>query len=175
MIRFQLARKESVYLFKFLGKFKISKSFLIKSKNFQISISDCLLFLENFYFSAEIHVNVADVNEYIPEWTEQEYSGQIEEGEPGPEPILTVTAIDRDCSSAFGSVCQYTITSPDQPFRVDQNGNIISIAPLSTQESRSHVISVVATDCGGKESSPVLVTVTVLPKCHTAWTGDVFS
>jgi len=120
--------------------------------------------------SAEIHVNVADVNEYIPEWTEQEYSGQVEEGAPSSEPILTVTAIDRDCSSAFGSICQYTITSPDQPFRVDQHGNINTIAPLSTQESRSHVISVVATDCGGKESSPVLVTVTVLPKCHTAWT-----
>ena len=24
----------------------------------------------------------------------------------------------------------------------------------------------------GRESSPVLVTVTVLPKCHTAWTGQ---
>ena len=24
----------------------------------------------------------------------------------------------------------------------------------------------------GRESSPVLVTVTVLPKCHTAWTGE---
>jgi len=120
--------------------------------------------------SAEVHVTVTDVNEYIPEWTEQEYSGQVEEGEPSSQPILTVTATDRDCSVTFGSICQYSITSPDQPFHVDKHGVISSTGPLFSQESRSHVISVVATDCGGKESSPVLVTITVLPKCHTAWT-----
>ena len=40
------------------------------------------------------------------------------------------------------------------------------------RESNLHVLSVVATDCGGKESSPVLVTITVLPTCSTEWTGN---
>ena len=44
---------------------------------------------------------------------------------------------------------------------------------LGFRESVRHVVSVVATDCGGKESSPVLVTVTVPPACSTAWTGTV--
>ena len=113
---------------------------------------------------------VKDVNEYIPEWSEEEYSGQVEEGELA-ESILKVSASDRDCSPTFGDICQYTISSPDQPFHVDQHGVITNTAPLSAQESRSHVLSVIATDCGGKESSPVLVTITVLPKCKTSWAG----
>ena len=44
---------------------------------------------------------------------------------------------------------------------------------LGFRESVRHVVSVVATDCGGKESSPVLVTVTVTPACSTAWAGTV--
>ena len=44
---------------------------------------------------------------------------------------------------------------------------------LGFRESGRHVVSVVATDCGGKESSPVLVTVTVTPACSTAWAGTV--
>jgi len=119
--------------------------------------------------SREIHVTVKDVNEYIPEWKEEEYSGQLEEGEMSPG-IVTVTATDRDCSPTFGDVCSYTISSPDQPFTVSQAGVISNTRPLSAAESRSHVLSVTAQDCGGRESSPVLVTVAVLPKCHTAWT-----
>ena len=43
---------------------------------------------------------------------------------------------------------------------------------LGFRESGRHVVSVVATDCGGKESSPVLVTITVSPPCQTQWTGE---
>merc|ERR1712088_921521 len=71
---------------------------------------------------------------------------------------------------AFGDICRYIISSPNQPFQVNQQGIITNTAPLSAQESRSHVLSVIAVDCGGKESSPVLVTISVLPKCQTSWT-----
>lgn len=118
--------------------------------------------------SREIHVTVQDVNEYIPQWGEEEYSGQVEEEEVS-DFILRVTATDRDCSPAFGDICRYIISSPNQPFQVDQQGVITNTVPLSAQESRSHVLSVIAVDCGGKESSPVLVTITVLPKCQTSW------
>ena len=112
-----------------------------------------------------------DVNEYIPEWSEEEYSGQVEEGVLA-DFILKLTATDRDCSPTFGDICQYSITSPDQPFRISESGVITNTQELSSVESRSHVLSVVATDCGGKESSPVLVTITVLPKCTTSWSGE---
>lgn len=127
--------------------------------------------------SAEVRVTVKDVNEYIPEWSEEEYSASVEEGgnsKDGGTNILKVTATDRDCSPEFGDICSYAITSPDQPFSVDSLGVITSTKPLSVAESNSHVLSVVATDCGGKESSPVLVTITVLPKCTTDW-ADVSS
>ena len=85
--------------------------------------------------------------------------------------ILQVEATDKDCSPTFGEICQYAITSPDQPFQINQAGVISNSLALSAAESRSHVLSVVATDCGGKESSPVLVTITVLPACTTSWSG----
>ena len=119
----------------------------------------------------DVEVTVKDVNEYIPEWSEEEYSGQVEEGVLA-DFILKLTATDRDCSPTFGDICQYSITSPDQPFRISQSGVITNTQELSSVESRSHVLSVVATDCGGKESSPVLVTITVLPSCRTEWTGE---
>lgn len=118
--------------------------------------------------SADVRINVKDVNEYIPEWSQEEYSGQVEEDRMA-DFILQVTAKDKDCSPTFGEICQYSITSPDQPFQINQEGVISNSLALSATESRSHVLSVVATDCGGKESSPVLVTITVLPKCSTSW------
>ena len=122
------------------------------------------------FSSVDVHINVKDVNEYIPEWSQEEYSGHLEDGEM-VDNILKVEATDKDCSPTFGEICQYAITSPDQPFQINQAGVISNSLPLSAAESRSHVLSVVATDCGGKESSPVLVTITVLPACTTSWSG----
>ena len=34
-----------------------------------------------FFVSRRIHVYVDDVNEFIPLWSEQEYNGQLEEGD----------------------------------------------------------------------------------------------
>ena len=86
-----------------------------------------------------------------------------------------MVAEDQDCSPTFGEVCSYSITAPDQPFSVSPAGVIRNRVPLSASESRSHVLSVVAVDCGGKESSPVLVTITVLPTCRTGWEGESLS
>ena len=119
----------------------------------------------------DVHVTVTDVNEYIPEWSQEEYSAQVEEG-IFSDFILQVSATDKDCSPTFGDICQYSITSPDQPFTISADGIITNSVILSSAESRSHVLSVVAVDCGGKESSPVLVTITVLPHCQTQWEGE---
>ena len=116
-------------------------------------------------------MTVKDVNEYIPEWSQEEYSAQVEEG-IFSDFILQVSATDKDCSPTFGDICQYSITSPDQPFTISADGIITNSVILSSAESRSHVLSVVAVDCGGKESSPVLVTITVLPHCRTKWEGE---
>ena len=52
-----------------------------------------------------------------------------------------------------------------QPVRVDKHSVIPNKTPFSTQESGSRVLLVIVTDCGGKESSPVLVIITMLPRC----------
>ena len=56
-----------------------------------------------------MQVHVQDVNEYVPAWDEEEYSGEVGEGEMA-ESIVTLTARDRDCSPTFGSICGYSIT-----------------------------------------------------------------
>ena len=147
---------------------KVSTHFLLLSLTYYLIWFN----LQHFVFSVDVHIMVKDVNEYIPEWSQEEYSGQVEE-ETMEENIVKVQARDKDCSPSFGEICQYSITSPEQPFSISTEGIIRNSAPLSATESRSHVLSVVATDCGGKESSPVLVTITVLPRCTTSWSGTV--
>ena len=80
-----------------------------------------------------IRVNVDDVNEYIPLWTEQEYSGQLEEGDMSSF-ILQVQASDNDCSPKFGDICKYSISGTDKPFTIDQQGIITNTEPLWTRK-----------------------------------------
>ena len=77
----------------------------------------------------DVHVTVEDVNEYIPLWSQEEYSAQLEEGEM-EEKILQVAASDNDCSPQFGDVCKYSISGPDQTFAIDQQGVISNTRPL---------------------------------------------
>ena len=82
-----------------------------------------------FVSSRVIEVEVEDVNEYIPLWSQEEYSAQLEEGEM-KERILGVAASDNDCSPQFGDVCKYSISGPDQTFAIDQQGVISNTRPL---------------------------------------------
>ena len=129
------------------------------------SILDYTIFL-----SEEVQIDIEDVNEYAPEWSQDKYSGQVMEGEVS-EMILRVTANDRDCSSKFSEICSYHIIGDEGPFLIDQGGVITNNVPLSWQKHKTHLLSVVATDCGGKESHPVLVEILTLPQCKTSWTG----
>ena len=82
--------------------------------------------------SRRIHVIVDDVNEFIPLWSEQEYSGQLEEGELSAF-ILQVEATDNDCSPSFGDVCKYSLSGSDKAFFIDQQGIITNTEPLWTR------------------------------------------
>ena len=52
-------------------------------------------------------------------------------------------------------------------------GVIGNTRPLNYSVSHSYVLSVVAHDCGGKESRPLLVTVEVKHACNTGWSGKL--
>ena len=79
--------------------------------------------------SRVIEVEVEDVNEYIPLWSQEEYSATLEEGEMSAN-ILEVAASDNDCSPQYGDVCKYSISGPDQTFAIDQEGVIRNTQPL---------------------------------------------
>ena len=81
------------------------------------------------FLSREIDVVVEDINEFIPQWSEEEYSAQLEEGKM-EDFILEVTATDRDCSPQFGDVCKYSISGSDESFAIDHQGIITNTRPL---------------------------------------------
>ena len=50
-------------------------------------------------------------------------------------------------------------------------GFLKNTRPLKYDESHSYVLSIVANDCGGKKSAPILVIVEVKQPCKTGWNG----
>ncbi|KAH1011570.1 hypothetical protein HUJ04_000909 [Dendroctonus ponderosae] len=121
-------------------------------------------------FSATVHITVSDVNEYSPTFTEPSYVRQVDEGRIYAE-ILRVEAKDQDCTPKFGDVCKYEILTSDQPFVIDMDGVIRNTEPLDYERSHNHILSVVAYDCGMRQSFPALVTIKVNRVCRLGWRG----
>ncbi|XP_060534090.1 calsyntenin-1 isoform X2 [Cylas formicarius] len=120
--------------------------------------------------SATVHITVADVNEYPPTFTEPSYVRQVDEGRIYNE-IVRVEATDRDCTPKFGDVCKYEILTSDQPFVIDMDGVIRNTEPLDYERSHNHILSVIAYDCGMRQSFPALVTIKVNRVCRLGWRG----
>lgn len=120
--------------------------------------------------SATIHITVSDVNEYAPTFSEPSYVRQVDEGKIYHE-IVRVEATDRDCTPKFGDVCKYEILTSDQPFVIDMDGSIRNTEALDYERSHNHILSVVAYDCGMRQSLPVMVTIKVNRVCRLGWRG----
>ncbi|KAK9884274.1 hypothetical protein WA026_005226 [Henosepilachna vigintioctopunctata] len=118
--------------------------------------------------SATVHITVSDVNEYAPTFSEPSYVRQVDEGRIYGE-IVRVEATDRDCTPKFGDVCKYEILTPDQPFVIDIDGVIRNTEALDYERSHNHILSVVAYDCGMRQSLPVMVTIKVNKVCRLGW------
>ncbi|XP_072382339.1 calsyntenin-1 [Diabrotica undecimpunctata] len=120
--------------------------------------------------SATVHITVSDVNEYAPTFSEPSYVRQVDEGRIYNE-IVRVEATDRDCTPKFGDVCKYEILTSDQPFVIDMDGVIRNTEPLDYERSHNHILSVIAYDCGMRQSFPALVTIKVNRVCRLGWRG----
>ncbi|XP_071439640.1 calsyntenin-1 [Hetaerina americana] len=120
--------------------------------------------------NATVHISVVDINEYPPTFLEPSYVRQVDEGRLYEE-VVRVEATDRDCTPKFGDVCKYEILTSDQPFSVDNEGVIRNTEPLDYERSHNHILSVVAYDCGMKESLPIMVTIKVNRVCKLGWKG----
>uniref|UniRef100_T1J4B1 Cadherin domain-containing protein n=1 Tax=Strigamia maritima TaxID=126957 RepID=T1J4B1_STRMM len=140
-----------------------------KRKNYKFSIAAVScdgVYSEN----ATVHVSVIDVNEYEPEFLEQSYVVQVDEGRIYDE-IIQVKATDEDCTPKFGDVCKYEFSDPNQLFVIDSEGKIKNTEALDWGKSHNHILSVYAYDCGMKRSKPVMVTIKVNRVCHLGWKG----
>lgn len=120
--------------------------------------------------NATVHITVVDINEYPPTFLDPSYVHQVDEGRLYEE-IVRVEATDRDCTPKYGDVCKYEILTSDQPFTIDNEGAIRNTEPLDYERSHNHILSVVAYDCGMKQSVPVMVTIRVNRVCKLGWKG----
>ncbi|KAG8233612.1 hypothetical protein J437_LFUL001023 [Ladona fulva] len=127
--------------------------------------------------NATVHISVVDINEYPPTFLEPSYVRQVDEGRLYEE-VVRVEATDRDCTPKFGDVCKYEILTSDQPFSIDNEAFlshpqrvIRNTEPLDYERSHNHILSVVAYDCGMRQSLPIMVTIKVNRVCKLGWKG----
>lgn len=95
---------------------------------------------------AEIHINISDVNDNFPQFTQAEYRCEIFENSP-PSWVCDVLAIDAD-SGSYGTV-QYNITegNGDHLFTVDpESGFLSTTASLDRENVPEFNLTVEATE-----------------------------
>jgi len=75
-------------------------------------------------YSEAVHIEVEDVNEFSPMWPQLYMSADVVEGRMYDH-ITRVEAVDRDGADSVSRICRYEIVSPDVPFEVDTDGQLI--------------------------------------------------
>lgn len=98
--------------------------------------------------TTQVLVNLLDINEFTPEFTQLGFSGEVYENEPQGTSILQVSAIDRD----FGenSTIFYSIVSAGADmFDIAPETGIVSVAgPLDFEVVDEYELIIMATDAG---------------------------
>lgn len=81
--------------------------------------------------------------------------------------IARIYASDGDCGHPYGKICRYEITNAldGNPFQIDDQGILTTVKPLNASYGESHILTIVAHDCGMLSSKSTLVTIHVRPKC----------
>jgi hypothetical protein len=122
--------------------------------------------------AAPLKITVKDTNNHAPEFDAPWYSFDAEEGHIY-KIIARVYASDKDCGAPYGTICRYEITNAleKSPFRMSDDGILSNIVPLNYSDAQSHILTVVAHDCGMRRSKSTLITVNVLPKCISKING----
>ena len=98
---------------------------------------------------------------------------------PGLKTSMFTTGVPRNSLflSCKGRSLYYLSTDEKRVMHLIQlfcfAGVIGNTRPLNYSVSHSYVLSVVAHDCGGKESRPLLITVEVKHACNTGWSGKL--
>ncbi|KAE8744365.1 hypothetical protein FOCC_FOCC009018 [Frankliniella occidentalis] len=99
----------------------------------------------NLAAETKINIQVEDVNDNIPSFTEV-VSGSVLENEPPGTPVMQVRAIDSDATSAHNQVT-YELGDNQDFFAIDRyTGNITTLKTFDREERDSYNIKVIATD-----------------------------
>ena len=97
---------------------------------------------------ANIIINVQDINDFSPQFSQDHYAASILESAQWPETVLTVTATDRD-SGDFGSV-KYSLSGDGSHlFTIDSKSGTIGIrknVTLDRELKSTYNLQVTATD-----------------------------
>uniref|UniRef100_A0A2K5TWE2 Cadherin related family member 1 n=1 Tax=Macaca fascicularis TaxID=9541 RepID=A0A2K5TWE2_MACFA len=111
-----------------------------------ISISDGLNLV-----AEKVVILVTDANDEAPRFIQEPYVALVPEDIPAGSSIFKVHAVDRDTGSG-GSVT-YFLQNLHSPFAVDRHSGVLRLqagATLDYERSRTHYVTVVAKDGGGR-------------------------
>uniref|UniRef100_A0A0R3S206 Calsyntenin-1 n=1 Tax=Elaeophora elaphi TaxID=1147741 RepID=A0A0R3S206_9BILA len=116
--------------------------------------------------SARLRISVKDTNDHVPVFSHPWYTFNINEGKIYSE-LARLQATDKDCGHPYGQICRYQITNALDgfPFAIDDQGVLRNTRPLNYTQSKSYILTVVAHDCGMRQSKSTLVTINVHEAC----------
>ncbi|VDM48567.1 unnamed protein product [Toxocara canis] len=122
--------------------------------------------------SVPLRISIRDTNDHAPEFTQPWYTFDVDEGKLYPE-IARLQASDKDCGHPYGQICRYEITNALDgfPFAIDDQGVLSNTEPLNYTQAKSYILTIVAHDCGMRQSKSTLVTVNVREACVSGVQG----
>lgn len=111
---------------------------------------------------ASILVNIVDINDHTPEFTQTKYTAEVPENASINTKVLEVSATDKD--GPLNNEISYSFEQNENNFRIDSStGAIYVTSHLDFEETKTYNITVKAADNGTPEKfslSTVLISVT---------------
>jgi len=142
---------------------------LTSNYQFEIAADDCATGAHSPIRDV-VHIEVEDVNDFAPLWSQQTYTVEAVEGVLYKK-LLQLHAIDGDGTPAFSKICHYILLTDEVPFKIDEQGYLENTEPLDYSTRHNFILEVVAEDCAQKRSDRLLVNIIVKPECKTGWQG----
>ncbi|XP_030060739.1 cadherin-related family member 1 isoform X2 [Microcaecilia unicolor] len=115
--------------------------------NVMVSISDGLNKVVE-----KVRILVTDANDESPEFLNTPYIIKVSEDTPSGSSILKIEAVDKDTGSG-GSVTYFLQNAHSNKFTIDRHSGVLRIKAgvnLDYEKTRTHFVTVIAKDGGGK-------------------------
>ena len=97
--------------------------------------------------TATIVVNIGDINDNFPEFTQGQFKASVQENVPFDTSVLQLTATDKDAGDN-GKVSFSLPKHSDVPFVLAPNGTILVNGQLDREEKNKYVFTAIASDHG---------------------------